>query len=57
MPSKRSEEKKNWLCRLFGHKFDLIEVAIFNIECSAINREELAPQIVCQRCGFTFKIK
>jgi len=42
---------KRLLCRVFGHKLDDIQRAMFEIELKALNTQQLKPSIVCRRCG------
>ena len=44
-------------CRLLGHKFDTMDSLMFEIECSALNADELDPRISCVRCGNVFRMK
>lgn len=47
---------KKWICKKFGHKFDEIAWVIFEIESSALNREDFKDSTIsCQRCGAIFK--
>ena len=43
-----------WICKIFNHKFDLIDVTMFKIELSALNTDQLNPKITCKRCGKTW---
>ena len=45
-----------WLCKTFGHRFDSVDLLVFQIMSSAINSKELSPTITCQRCGKIFRI-
>ena len=45
---------KELICRIIGHNFDLMELCIFQIECSAENRKDLEAKCACERCGFNF---
>jgi len=45
---------KEIICRIIGHKFDLTELAMFQIECSAENRKDLRAECTCKRCGKNF---
>jgi len=43
---------KKIICKIFGHKIDIIDVVINDIKKSAINAQELKlKEIVCMRCG------
>ncbi len=39
------------LCKLFGHKFDLIEVTLLKIMIEAENKTSLNKTLFCKRCG------
>ena len=39
------------LCKLFGHKLDLVEVTLMKIKQVAENKEELKHELICKRCG------
>lgn len=51
----RKKMKINWICKIFGHSFDLIDLTIFKVKNVAINRKKLNPKINCRRCGKLFK--
>jgi hypothetical protein len=42
---------KAWICKVFAHSYDLTDLAMFDIQCNAINRGELDISIKCRRCG------
>lgn len=46
------ERFKKWLCRKFGHKFDLVEKTMLDImQNSAINKEDFRGKTInCKRC-------
>ena len=48
---------RRWQCRTFGHSFNDIGLLMFNIELSALNRDQLHPAIACRRCGDVFEAK
>jgi hypothetical protein len=46
------------LCKIIGHKIDLVEETIMKIKDKAINRQNfLQDQLTCKRCGAKFRIK
>lgn len=51
------EKVKLWLCEHFGHKFNDIQKLMFEIECKALNVQQLQPSITFQRCKKTFTYK
>lgn len=45
-------DKQNWICRIFGHKIDLIEQTILNVKRSAVNKYDFKNDFIsCKRCG------
>ncbi len=44
---------KKWLCRKFGHKFDIVELIMLDImQNGAINKKDFAGRTInCKRCG------
>lgn len=40
-----------WICKLFGHKYNPVDVLLLGIKFEAINRNELDLSITCSRCG------
>ena len=44
---------KEILCKIFGHKYDFIEMQMWEILAVAQNTDELDETISCQRCGRT----
>lgn len=44
---------KLWLCRNFGHTFNLVDLTILDImQRGAINKEEFKNETInCERCG------
>ena len=45
---------KKWFCKVFGHKFDLVEKIMFDIQLDALNADKLCPKIKCLRCERIF---
>jgi hypothetical protein len=45
------EKIKKWICKIFWHKFDDVEMAMCQIKKSAINENGLEHYIKCKRCG------
>ena len=46
------------LCKIIGHKFDLIEEIMMSIKNVAINRQNFSQdKIICKRCKEEFKLK
>ena len=39
------------LCKIFGHKYDVVDRFMFLIQFDALNREQLNVNITCKRCG------
>ena len=56
-PNKKVEKRvRNIMCRIFGHTFDLIELAMLDImQNGAINKESYKDEFVtCKRCSNEF---
>ena len=51
---KKQKKKENLLCRIFGHKADLVDRALSDIKQIAENRNELDPRVICRRCSREF---
>ncbi len=45
---------RKFICKVIGHRFDLVELTIFQIKCSAKNRKDLRAECACERCGLNF---
>jgi len=45
---------KKWICKTFWHKFNGMDLLIYQIKKSAINKKQLKHYIKCQRCGKIF---
>jgi hypothetical protein len=55
---KKIEQFKKWYCKKFGHKFNDILALMFQIEHTAINKEDFKDETIkCERCKAEFKHK
>lgn len=44
-----------WICKKFGHKFNDIEMLMFEIEAKAVNYEAFKDETIqCKRCKALF---
>jgi len=58
MTRQREGTWMNILCKMFGHKFDLVEETIMSIKNVAINRKSfLQNAIICKWCKKEFRLK
>lgn len=49
---------KKFICKVFGHKFDLIMLTVLKIQDVALNRESfIGESVECGRCGYKLTIK
>jgi hypothetical protein len=50
--------KENWICKLFGHKYNSLQLLMMKIEMEAIYLSpNIKPSLTCQRCGKQLFIK
>lgn len=55
MNKKVVQRIKEYICKIFGHSFDDIEMIMFKIKVTALNSERLDKSIKCKRCGFVYR--
>jgi hypothetical protein len=49
---------KEWVCKTFWHSFSDIDMIMFRIKCSQLNRHNFPhPEIQCRRCGRIFIVE
>jgi len=49
--------KQEIICKIFGHKIDLVDRAMLNIKNAAINRKSFSQDsITCKRCKRKIKL-
>ena len=46
-----------WLCKVFGHKVNDVQLLMLEIECNAIYTFNENPTVTCNRCGTTWGCK
>ena len=47
---------REWICKKFGHNFDLVEFTMMKIQNSALNSKSFENEaIMCKRCKSHYK--
>jgi len=44
----------NLLCKIFGCKFDSVDMFVFETKATALNYKKLKHTLKCKRCGKVF---